>query len=76
VPVLAARLADVRVVHSLPLVGGRVGEHLLDQLAVLLLHVADVVEPGSDVLDPGRQAVSHALELVNGEDARAAEPRD
>jgi hypothetical protein len=76
VPVLAARLADVRVVDPLPLVGGRVGEHLLDQLAVLLLHVADVVEAGPDVLDPGGQAVPDPFQLVHGEDARAAEPGD
>jgi hypothetical protein len=76
VPVLATRLPDVRVVDPHPLVGRRVGEHLLDQLAVLLLDVADVVETGSDVLDPRRQPVAHPLELVNGEDPRSAEPGD
>jgi hypothetical protein len=76
VPVLAAWLADVLVVHPLPLVRDRVRDHLLDQLAVLLLHVADVVEAGSDVLHPRGQAVAHAFELVDGEDARTPEPGD
>jgi hypothetical protein len=61
---------------ALPLVGRRIGEHLLDQLAVALLDVADVVEAGPDVLDPRRQPVAHALELVHGEDPRSSEPRD
>jgi hypothetical protein len=72
-PVLAARLADVGVVDTHPLVGGRVGEHRLDQLAVLLLHVADVVEPEPDVFDSRRQTVTHPLELVDGEQPGAAQ---
>jgi len=76
VPALAAGLPDVGVEDPLPLVGGRVVKHLLDQLAVLLLDVADVVEAGSDVLDPGGEPVAHLLELVHGQDPRAAQPRD
>jgi hypothetical protein len=75
-PVLAAGLADVLVADPHPLVRGRVREHLLDPLAILLVHVADVVEPKPDVLDPRGEAVAHLLQLIDGEHAGAAHPGD
>jgi hypothetical protein len=74
--VLAAGLADVFVVDALPLVRGGVGEHLLDQLAVGLLHDRVVVQIGLDLLDAGRETVSHLLQVVDGEHSRTAHPRD
>src|SRR5437764_481627 len=72
-PVLAARLADVLVGDPSPLVAGGVSYHPLDQLAVLVLDVGVVVERKPDVLDPGGERVTHALELVDREKPRAAD---
>jgi hypothetical protein len=72
VPVLAPGFADVLVIDPDPLVGGRIDGHLLDQLAVLLLDVGDVVEAALDVLEAGGQGVANALELVHREESRPA----
>jgi hypothetical protein len=74
-PVLAAGLADVLVVDPNPLVSGRVREHRLDPLAILLMHIADVVESEPHVPDPRAEAVAHFLQLIDGEHARASHPR-
>src|SRR5919198_549828 len=67
VPVLAAALADVLVGDPNPLVMLRLEQHLLDQAAVLLLHVGSVGEHSAGLLHPGRQVVAQFLELDQAE---------
>jgi hypothetical protein len=73
--VAAAGLADVLVRDPNPLIRGRVLGHALDQGAVLLLDVADVVKHSLDVLHAGGEGVADLLELVHREDPGAAQAR-
>src|SRR5689334_21393087 len=70
-PVCAARLADVLVGDADPLEALGLGDHLLEQLTVLLLDVGAVAEDGADVGDPRRKTVPHLLELGDPEEPGA-----
>ena len=69
---LAAELPDVLVEDADPLVGGGVGDHLLDQLAVARLDVDSVVQAPLDVLPSRPERIPYALELVHGQRPRSA----
>jgi hypothetical protein len=76
VPVLAAGLADVLVVDANPLVGGGIGGHLLDQLAVFLLDDGVVVEVRLHLVDAEGEPVADLLELVDGQHPRSTHSRN
>ncbi len=68
----AAGLADRLVRDPQPLVGGRVGDHVLDQLAVLLLDVGAVTELGARRREAVGDRVADLLELGDAEHTRPA----
>jgi len=64
----ATRLADIGARDTQPLVLGRRGQHFLQQLAVLGLQLAPLLERGTGLADAFGKRVAHPLKLV--------EPRD
>jgi hypothetical protein len=70
--VLAPRLADVLVGHPDPLVPVGLEQHLLDQLAVLLLDVSAVAESLAGLPHPFCELVAELLELNERQDPRAS----
>ncbi|MBA2566209.1 MAG: hypothetical protein H0V08_00190 [Thermoleophilaceae bacterium] len=71
-PVLAAALADVLVLDAHPLVRLGVEHHRLDAGAVSLLDVSAIRQRAAVFLQALGEVVSDLLELLEGEDARAA----
>jgi hypothetical protein len=70
VPGAAAGLADVGAGDRDPLVGGRVGEHPAQQLAVGGLDLGPLGERDPGAGDPRRQPVAHPLQLSEIEQPR------
>jgi hypothetical protein len=71
-PVTAARLADVGARDPQPLVRGRRGEHLLQQLAVASLELGLVPQPAPRHADLGRERVADGLEIAETQRPRLA----
>jgi hypothetical protein len=71
-PMPAAGLADVLGGDPNPLVGPRIGGHLLDQPPVLLLDLAIFGQAAPDPLQARGERVTHPLQLVHAEDAGSA----
>ena len=62
-PVSAARLADVLVGHPNPPVALGLGDHRLDQAAIVLLDLSPAVELGLRLAEPGGERVADPLQL-------------
>jgi hypothetical protein len=70
VKVTASRLADVAVGDPHPLEGCGLGQHRLQELAVMDLDVGALVQRQACLADPGREIVPHALQLAEAEHPR------
>jgi hypothetical protein len=67
---MAAGLADVLVRHPDPFVVLGVEQHLLDEAAILLLHLGALAQRVPRVGHTGREFVAELLELCQRQDAR------
>lgn len=69
-PVAAARLANVGTGDSQPLVLGGRGEHVAQQLAIVLLQLAALAQRDAGVRNLLGKGVPHALQLAEVGDPR------
>jgi len=68
--VAAARLANVGTGDSQPLVLGGRGEHVAQQLAIVLLQLVALAQRDTSLGDPSRQGVAHSLQLTEVSNSR------
>ena len=69
-PVAAARQAEVGAADPQPAIGGGVGKHLLEQLAVGLLDLVAFDQCAGRIGDPTGEGIADLLELTEVEDTR------
>jgi len=75
-PVLAVPVADVVVRDLHPAVALGLGDHALDETAVLLLDVGPAAKLVLSLADPHQERVANALELGGAEQAGPADRAD
>jgi hypothetical protein len=76
VPVLAVAVADVVVRDLDPRVARGLGDHALDQAAVLLFDVGAAGDLGLSLADADHERITDPLELGGAQDARPADSPD